>query len=215
MTISIFRTIELRCTLWRNPGRPSATVKMGLGSVSLEYSPNRNVVASQDPHPLEAVEQRFDRGDRIALGLLQQHVRERGEDECVAFVARLFEPGVARGSQMQGACIQRRHAALADDGNERIAHVAPRSGGVRRKSAYASPVGSDAPQEGFHPVDLGLHVPPDAPRTRITAVYAFAAAGAGRAFCVARAAARRGWRDANNASCPPASRCLCLRPGRR
>ena len=45
--ISILRTIELRCTLWRNQIRPSATVNTGLASVWVKYSPIKKVVACQ------------------------------------------------------------------------------------------------------------------------------------------------------------------------
>lgn len=45
--ISILRTTELRCTLWRSQISPSATVKIGLGSFSVKYSPIRKVVACQ------------------------------------------------------------------------------------------------------------------------------------------------------------------------
>jgi hypothetical protein len=46
MTSSL-RTIELRSTLWRIQMRPSATVKTGLASISVKYSPIRKVVACQ------------------------------------------------------------------------------------------------------------------------------------------------------------------------
>ena len=39
--------MELRCTLWRSQISPSATVNTGLASVSVKYSPIRNVVACQ------------------------------------------------------------------------------------------------------------------------------------------------------------------------
>ena len=45
--ISILRTMELRCTLCRSQIKPSATVKIGLVSVSVKYSPIRKVVACQ------------------------------------------------------------------------------------------------------------------------------------------------------------------------
>ena len=45
--ISILRTMELRCTLWRSQIKPSETVKTGLASVSVKYSPIRKVVACQ------------------------------------------------------------------------------------------------------------------------------------------------------------------------
>ena len=44
---SSLRTTELRCSLWRSQRIPSATVNTGLGSLSLKYSPIRNVVACQ------------------------------------------------------------------------------------------------------------------------------------------------------------------------
>ena len=45
--ISIFRTTELLCRLWRSQISPSATVNTGFGSNSVRYSPIRNVVACQ------------------------------------------------------------------------------------------------------------------------------------------------------------------------